>query len=88
MPLQFVKMEQDTEKRKGDRSEKCNEEKWVYDGSLDYKGRVPLRASTGAWKASIFVISKISLVYFMFVATLKNDFISSMILSSFNALLY
>lgn len=63
------------EKRKGDKSEESNEEKWVYDGSFDYKGRVPLRASTGAWKASFFVISKIlSLVYFMFVATLKKCF--------------
>lgn len=44
------------EKRKGDKSEESNEEKWVYDGSFDYKGRVPLRASTGAWKASFFVI--------------------------------
>ncbi|XP_058099448.1 uncharacterized protein LOC131243851 [Magnolia sinica] len=32
-------------------------EKWVCDSSLDYKGRVPLRASTGAWKASIFLIA-------------------------------
>lgn len=53
------------EKRKGDRSEQSNEEKWVYDGSFDYKGRVPLRGSTGAWKASLIVISKISLVYFI-----------------------
>lgn len=62
-------------KRKGDKSEQSNEEKWVYDGSLDYKGRVPLRASTGAWKASFFVISKIlSFVYFMFAPTLKKCF--------------
>ena len=85
MPLQFVKMVQVMEKRNSDKIEQSNEEKWVYDGSFDYKGKVPLRASTGAWKASFFVISKIlSLVYFMFVATLKNDFISSMVLSSFN----
>ncbi|KAK4396189.1 protein NRT1/ PTR FAMILY 5.7 [Sesamum angolense] len=30
--------------------------KWVYDSSLDHKGRIPLRASTGAWKASLFII--------------------------------
>ncbi|KAL0426297.1 UNVERIFIED_CONTAM: protein NRT1/ PTR FAMILY 5.6 [Sesamum latifolium] len=31
-------------------------EKWVYDSSVDYKGRVPLRAST-AWKAALFIIA-------------------------------
>ncbi|XP_022978121.1 protein NRT1/ PTR FAMILY 5.6-like [Cucurbita maxima] len=31
--------------------------KWVADSSLDYKGRLPLRASTGAWKASLFIIA-------------------------------
>nr|GMD47991.1 protein NRT1/ PTR FAMILY 5.6-like [Ipomoea batatas] len=30
--------------------------KWVCDSSLDHKGRVPLRASTGVWKASLFII--------------------------------
>ncbi|KAG5243034.1 protein NRT1/ PTR FAMILY [Salix suchowensis] len=34
-----------------------NEEKWVYDSSVDHKGRLPLRASTGAWKASLFIIA-------------------------------
>nr|XP_043635789.1 protein NRT1/ PTR FAMILY 5.6-like [Erigeron canadensis] len=33
-----------------------DEQKWVYDSSLDHKGRLPLRASTGAWKASLFII--------------------------------
>lgn len=32
-------------------------EKWVCDSSFDRKGRVPLRASTGAWKASLFIIA-------------------------------
>ncbi|KAI3458645.1 hypothetical protein Pfo_015308 [Paulownia fortunei] len=31
--------------------------KWVYDSSSDYKGRIPLRASTGAWKAAAFIIT-------------------------------
>ena len=35
-----------------------DDEKWVADSSVDYKGRVPLRASTGAWKASLFIIGK------------------------------
>lgn len=34
-----------------------DDEKWVADSSVDYKGRVPLRASTGAWKASLFIIA-------------------------------
>ncbi|RWR81575.1 protein NRT1/ PTR FAMILY 5.6 [Cinnamomum micranthum f. kanehirae] len=38
-------------------SNAVDEEKWVYDSSLDYKGRVPLRASTGVWKASLFIIA-------------------------------
>ncbi|XP_044472984.1 protein NRT1/ PTR FAMILY 5.6-like [Mangifera indica] len=34
-----------------------DEEKWVYDSSVDHKGRVPFRASTGVWKASLFIIA-------------------------------
>ncbi|KAJ9180646.1 hypothetical protein P3X46_008862 [Hevea brasiliensis] len=34
-----------------------DEEKWVYDSSVDHKGMVPLRASTGVWKASLFIIA-------------------------------
>ncbi|KAL5164147.1 Protein NRT1/ PTR FAMILY 5.6 [Glycine soja] len=52
----FVKMEQEMEKRNVVRIEE-NEEKWVHDASVDYKGRVPLRASTGVWKASLFVLT-------------------------------
>ncbi|RYR72815.1 hypothetical protein Ahy_A02g007028 isoform B [Arachis hypogaea] len=33
-----------------------NEMKWVHDSSVDYKGRVPLRDSTGSWKTSLFII--------------------------------
>lgn len=33
-----------------------DEQKWVYDASFDHRGRTPLRASTGAWKASLFII--------------------------------
>ncbi|XP_069146712.1 protein NRT1/ PTR FAMILY 5.6-like isoform X2 [Solanum lycopersicum] len=33
-----------------------DEQKWVNDSSLDHKGRVPLRGSTGVWKASLFII--------------------------------
>ncbi|XVF55178.1 hypothetical protein PTKIN_Ptkin06aG0015900 [Pterospermum kingtungense] len=34
-----------------------DEQKWVYDSSVDHKGRVPLRASTGVWKASLYIIA-------------------------------
>ncbi|KAG9438651.1 hypothetical protein H6P81_021406 [Aristolochia fimbriata] len=37
-------------------NEVVDREKWVYDSSADHKGRVPLRVSTGTWKAAIFVI--------------------------------
>ncbi|KAJ9545514.1 hypothetical protein OSB04_025221 [Centaurea solstitialis] len=33
-----------------------DDQKWVYDSSFDHKGRIPLRASTGAWRASLFII--------------------------------
>ncbi|PKI46613.1 protein NRT1/ PTR FAMILY 5.6-like isoform X1 [Punica granatum] len=39
------------------RESERDEEKWVYDSSVDYKGRIPLRASTGVWKASLFIIT-------------------------------
>ncbi|KAE9611018.1 hypothetical protein Lal_00015804 [Lupinus albus] len=34
-----------------------DEMKWVHDSSVDHKGRIPLRASTGSWKASLFIIA-------------------------------
>ncbi|XP_068669445.1 protein NRT1/ PTR FAMILY 5.7-like [Aristolochia californica] len=36
---------------------KADRETWVYDSSVDYKGRIPLRASTGVWKAAFFIIA-------------------------------
>ncbi|KAL0375266.1 UNVERIFIED_CONTAM: protein NRT1/ PTR FAMILY 5.7 [Sesamum radiatum] len=45
------------EQAKKQESRGVDEEKWVYDSSLDHKGRIPLRASTGAWKASLFIIA-------------------------------
>uniref|UniRef100_A0A5B6ZFD3 Major facilitator superfamily protein n=1 Tax=Davidia involucrata TaxID=16924 RepID=A0A5B6ZFD3_DAVIN len=50
-------MEQEMEKRNGGEKREEDEEKWVYDSSLDHKGRVPLRPSTGVWKASLFIIT-------------------------------
>lgn len=61
-------MEQEMEKRKrasSTASSEANtirdEDNWVHDSSVDHKGRVPLRASTGVWKASLFIISKSTL---------------------------
>ncbi|XP_074289591.1 protein NRT1/ PTR FAMILY 5.6-like [Silene latifolia] len=34
-----------------------SEDLYVHDSSLDYKGNLPLRASTGSWKAAVFFIS-------------------------------
>ncbi|KAM1020083.1 hypothetical protein ACFX13_042125 [Malus domestica] len=57
-------MEQEMEKRKQDSSTASSEantirdeDNWVHDSSVDHKGRVPLRASTGVWKASLFIIT-------------------------------
>ncbi|CAL5210924.1 unnamed protein product [Lathyrus oleraceus] len=34
-----------------------DEIKFVHDSSLDYHGKIPLRSSTGSWKASFFIIA-------------------------------
>ncbi|KAL6534320.1 hypothetical protein OROHE_013245 [Orobanche hederae] len=44
------------EQKKKQDSEVVEYEKWVNDSSFDHKGKIPLRASTGAWKASLFII--------------------------------
>lgn len=46
------------EPKKGTETIGVDKEKWVYDSSVDHKGRVPLRTSTGVWKASLFIIGK------------------------------
>lgn len=40
------------------RAEQLDGEKWVYDSSTDHEGKLPLRASTGAWRASLFIIGE------------------------------
>ncbi|CAA2982574.1 NRT1 PTR FAMILY [Olea europaea subsp. europaea] len=45
------------EQTKKQKSLEVDEKKWVYDSSVDHKGRIPVRASTGAWKASLFIIA-------------------------------
>ena len=51
-------MKTEMEKKRRGGQEENNEGKWVHDLSVDHKGRVPLRASTGVWKAAFFIISK------------------------------
>lgn len=46
------------EQKKVAEPKEADREKWVYDSSVDLKGRVPLRAKTGVWKASRFIIGK------------------------------
>ncbi|RVW49266.1 Protein NRT1/ PTR family 5.6 [Vitis vinifera] len=52
-------MEQEMERRERGHGEEGEggDEKWVHDSSVDYKGRVPPRASTGVWKAASFIIT-------------------------------
>ncbi|XP_011036947.1 PREDICTED: protein NRT1/ PTR FAMILY 5.6-like [Populus euphratica] len=51
-------MEQPENRKVGrEAKESDEEEKWVHDSSVDYKGRVPLRSSTGVWTASLFIIT-------------------------------
>ncbi|GAB4833878.1 hypothetical protein Ancab_032126 [Ancistrocladus abbreviatus] len=40
-----------------DRGRAKNMEKLVCDSSVDYKGKIPLRAKTGGWKAALFIIA-------------------------------
>ncbi|MCL7037472.1 hypothetical protein MKW94_029837 [Papaver nudicaule] len=52
----------DNDAEKNSESTKQEEEihedqKWVNDASVDHKGRRPLRAATGVWKAALFIIA-------------------------------
>ncbi|KAI9078348.1 hypothetical protein K1719_039724 [Acacia pycnantha] len=37
--------------------EETDREKWVHDASVDHRGKLPLRVSTGVWKATPFVLT-------------------------------
>ncbi|KAL9315430.1 hypothetical protein ACSQ67_016431 [Phaseolus vulgaris] len=39
------------------KGEESEEMKWVHDSSVDHRGQLPLRASTGSWKAALFIIA-------------------------------
>ncbi|KAK4582016.1 hypothetical protein RGQ29_025254 [Quercus rubra] len=45
------------DQNRGEESREVIEENCVHDSSVDHRGRVPLRASTGVWKASRFIIA-------------------------------
>ncbi|OMO97316.1 Proton-dependent oligopeptide transporter family [Corchorus olitorius] len=47
----------DQQKKAKEMKDFDDEEKWVNDSSYDHQGRVPLRDSTGVWKASLFIIA-------------------------------
>ncbi|XVE69280.1 hypothetical protein DITRI_Ditri09bG0139100 [Diplodiscus trichospermus] len=49
-------MDQEAKRNDGNNGGR-DEKKWVHDSSVDYKGNVPPRASTGVWKASLFIIT-------------------------------
>ncbi|XP_074289586.1 protein NRT1/ PTR FAMILY 5.6-like [Silene latifolia] len=55
---EIVRHELQTEDRpSGSPQNNYSDELYVHDSSLDYKGDLPLRASTGSWKAAGFFIS-------------------------------
>jgi hypothetical protein len=39
-----------------------HEEAWVHDSSVDHRGRSPARATTGSWKAAMFIIRECCLL--------------------------
>ncbi|KAB1217807.1 Protein NRT1/ PTR FAMILY 5.7 [Morella rubra] len=49
-------METEMEKKKSDERGESEGEKWVHDLSVDHTGSIPLRASTGVLKASLFLV--------------------------------
>lgn len=63
-------MEQEM-KRKRSSGEDQEEKKRMYDCSVDFKGRVPLRASTGGWKAYLFIIGNLALCGLWLINYLK-----------------
>ena len=52
------------EKRKQGKSEGNEKQKWVHDASVDYKGRVPIRASTGTWLRLLSLVKYLFMYFF------------------------
>ncbi|XP_008442499.2 protein NRT1/ PTR FAMILY 5.6 [Cucumis melo] len=52
-----MKTNNQLEKMKRDQLSEEDDQIWVYDSSVDHKGNLPLRASTGVWKSSLFIIA-------------------------------
>ncbi|KAE8650995.1 protein NRT1/ PTR FAMILY 5.6 [Cucumis sativus] len=52
-----MKTNNQLEKIKRDQLSEEDDQIWVYDSSVDHKGNLPLRASTGVWKSSLFIIA-------------------------------
>ncbi|XP_026414077.1 protein NRT1/ PTR FAMILY 5.6-like isoform X1 [Papaver somniferum] len=55
--LVLVGMDYDAGAKDDKNLETINQKQWVNDSSVDHKGRRPLRASTGVWKAALFIIA-------------------------------
>ena len=53
------------EKRKQGKSEGNEKQKWVHDASLDYKGRVPIRASTGTRLRLLSLVKYLFMYFFI-----------------------
>ena len=53
------------EKRKQGKSEGNEKQKWVHDASVDYKGRVPIRASTGTRLRLLSLVKYLFMYFFI-----------------------
>lgn len=65
---------QELERSKRNEAGESDEDKWVHDSSVDYKGRIPLRASTGVWKASLFIIGNYIFFHLIVLIIPRNPF--------------
>ncbi|XP_021845629.2 protein NRT1/ PTR FAMILY 5.6 [Spinacia oleracea] len=57
IPSKNYKEEEDEDEDEDEEDDDVVAESQVLDSSYDYKGRIPLRSSTGSWKASCFIIA-------------------------------
>lgn len=80
-------MEQEIHNRKNGETKEAGDQdcKWVHDSSIDYKGNSPVRASTGAWKASLFIIGK-AFIAFFFSSVTKHTSVRCTFCAKYNSL--